>query len=218
MPHPLAQDPSLYLMRHFATESGKSKGQFYTPAEVSRVIAKVIGISPENARAATTAYDPTCGSGSLLLKVAAEACKHVTLEGQEKDVTTTGLARMNMILHDFLTENIQSGGDKGFDVADYVEQLRHRKVTPHIAIQDHLTKTGKRRRNRIDGRTTRHPGYGASHRCRKRIKEVFGWVKTSAGLSKTKFRGARRVDASFTLALAAYNLIRLPRLLAEASP
>ena len=98
-----------YLMRHFATESGKSKGQFYTPSEVSRVIAKVIGISPQNTKAATTAYDPTCGSGSLLLKVAAQAGKHITLEGQEKDVTTAGLARMNMILHDFPTANILSG-------------------------------------------------------------------------------------------------------------
>jgi type I restriction enzyme M protein len=88
-----------YLMRHFATESGKSKGQFYTPAEVSRVIAQVIGISPQVAKASTTAYDPTCGSGSLLLKVAAQASgnagTHITLEGQEKDVTTAGLARMN---------------------------------------------------------------------------------------------------------------------------
>jgi type I restriction enzyme M protein len=98
-----------YLMRHFATESGKSKGQFYTPSEVSRVIAKVIGISPKNTKASTTAYDPTCGSGSLLLKVAAESGKHITLEGQEKDVTTAGLARMNMILHDFPTANILSG-------------------------------------------------------------------------------------------------------------
>jgi type I restriction enzyme M protein len=98
-----------YLMRHFATESGKSKGQFYTPSEVSRVIAKAIGISPANSKAATTAYDPTCGSGSLLLKVAAEAGKHITLEGQEKDVTTAGLARMNMILHDFPTANVVSG-------------------------------------------------------------------------------------------------------------
>ena len=96
-------------MRHFATQSGKSKGQFYTPSEVSRVIAKVIGISPANTVAATTAYDPTCGSGSLLLKVAAQAGKHITLEGQEKDVTTAGLARMNMILHDFPTANILPG-------------------------------------------------------------------------------------------------------------
>jgi len=98
-----------YLMRHFATESGKSKGQFYTPAEVSRVIARVIGISRANTKASTTAYDPTCGSGSLLLKVAAQAGKRITLEGQEKDVTTAGLARMNMILHDFPTANILSG-------------------------------------------------------------------------------------------------------------
>jgi len=98
-----------YLMRHFATESGKSKGQFYTPSEVSRIMAKVIGISAENAVAATTAYDPTCGSGSLLLKVAAEADTHITLEGQEMDVTTAGLARMNMILHDFPTANILQG-------------------------------------------------------------------------------------------------------------
>lgn len=98
-----------YLMRHFASQSGKSKGQFYTPSEVSRVMAKVIGITPVNSIAATTAYDPTCGSGSLLLKVAAEAGKHITLEGQEKDVTTAGLARMNMILHDFPTANVLSG-------------------------------------------------------------------------------------------------------------
>lgn len=98
-----------YLMRHFATQSGKSKGQFYTPAEVSRIMAKVIGISPANAVASTTAYDPTCGSGSLLLKVAAEAGTRITLEGQEMDVTTAGLARMNMILHDFPTANIVQG-------------------------------------------------------------------------------------------------------------
>ena len=98
-----------YLMKNFASESGKSKGQFYTPSEVSRVIAKVIGISPNNSKANTTVYDPTCGSGSLLLKVASEAGKQITLEGQEMDVTTAGLARMNMILHDFPTANILSG-------------------------------------------------------------------------------------------------------------
>ena len=98
-----------YLMRHFASESGKSKGQFYTPAEVSRIMAKAIGISHANTKASTTAYDPTCGSGSLLLKVAAEAGRRITLEGQEKDVTTAGLARMNMILHDFPTANILHG-------------------------------------------------------------------------------------------------------------
>lgn len=98
-----------YLMQHFAQESGKSKGQFYTPAEVSRILAKVIGINASNSVAATTAYDPTCGSGSLLLKVASEAGKRITLEGQEMDVTTAGLARMNMILHDFPTATIMAG-------------------------------------------------------------------------------------------------------------
>ncbi len=88
-----------YLMRHFATESGKSKGQFYTPAEVSRIIAQIIGIRDAKTSAKTTVYDPTCGSGSLLLKVADEARTPVTLYGQEKDAATSGLARMNMILH-----------------------------------------------------------------------------------------------------------------------
>src|ERR1700730_18509908 len=113
-----------YLMRHFATESGKSTGQVYTPSEVSRVIAQGIGISPANTRAATTAYDPTCGSGSLLLKVAAQAGKHITLEGQEKDVTTAGLARMNMILHDFPTANILSGNTLAAPQFKDGEQLR----------------------------------------------------------------------------------------------
>ncbi|MEX2381058.1 MAG: class I SAM-dependent DNA methyltransferase [Opitutales bacterium] len=113
-----------YLMRHFASQSGKSKGQFYTPSEVSRIIAKVIGISPKNSKASTTAYDPTCGSGSLLLKVAAEAGKHITLEGQEKDVTTAGLARMNMILHDFPTANILSGNTLSDPKFKDGEQLR----------------------------------------------------------------------------------------------
>jgi len=95
-----------FLMRHFATESGKSKGQFYTPAEVSRVLAKVIGINPNNATNQTTAYDPTCGSGSLLLKVANESGKDITLYGQEKETTTANLARMNMILHNSPTAEI----------------------------------------------------------------------------------------------------------------
>lgn len=95
-----------YLMRHFATESGKSKGQFYTPAEVSRVLAKVIGITPNNSTHQTMAYDPTCGSGSLLLKVMNEAGKNIDLYGQEKETTTANLAHMNMILHGAETATI----------------------------------------------------------------------------------------------------------------
>ena len=95
----LLGDAYEYLMRHFATESGKSKGQFYTPAEVSRIMAKILGVRDAKPTASTTVYDPTCGSGSLLLKVADEAGAKVTLYGQEKDSSTSGLARMNMILH-----------------------------------------------------------------------------------------------------------------------
>jgi type I restriction enzyme M protein len=98
-----------YLMRHFATESGKSKGQFYTPAEVSRIIAKILGIHEAKTSADTTVYDPTCGSGSLLLKVADEARTSVTLYGQEKDGPTSGLARMNMILHNNPTALVVQG-------------------------------------------------------------------------------------------------------------
>lgn len=93
----LLGDAYEYLMRHFATESGKSKGQFYTPAEVSRVIAQVIGIDKAQSQSQTL-YDPTCGSGSLLLKAADES-KGITIYGQEMDNATYALARMNMILH-----------------------------------------------------------------------------------------------------------------------
>ncbi len=98
----LLGDAYEYLMMHFATESGKSKGQFYTPAEVSRVMAKVVGIGPDT-RQDQTIYDPTCGSGSLLLKAADEAPIGITIYGQEKDIATWSLARMNLILHDHPT-------------------------------------------------------------------------------------------------------------------
>ena len=104
----LLGDAYEYLMRHFATESGKSKGQFYTPAEVSRIIAKVIGISAAHS-ADTTLYDPTCGSGSLLLKSADEAQVKITIYGQEMDNATRALARMNMILHDNPSAEIWQG-------------------------------------------------------------------------------------------------------------
>jgi type I restriction enzyme M protein len=101
----LLGDAYEFLMRHFATESGKSKGQFYTPAEVSRVIAQTLGVRNADTTNKTTVYDPTCGSGSLLLKIGDEASHgknvRLSLYGQEKDSSTAGLARMNMILHDY---------------------------------------------------------------------------------------------------------------------
>ncbi len=109
----LLGDAYEYLMRHFATESGKSKGQFYTPAEVSRIMAQVLGIHNAQTSNDTTVYDPTCGSGSLLLKIGDEAKRgkgvKVTLYGQEKDNATAGLARMNMILHDYATAEVKQG-------------------------------------------------------------------------------------------------------------
>ncbi len=109
---------------------------------------------------------------------------------------------------------ITLGADKGYDVHDFIGDLRARGVTPHVAIDGHLSSTGKPRKTAVDARTTRHAGYALSQRCRKRIEEVFGWVKSSAGLVKVKLRGRAKVDAAFTLHLAAYNLIRLPKLLA----
>lgn len=104
----LLGDAYEYLMRNFATESGKSKGQFYTPSEVSRIIAKIIGISSAKT-SNTTLYDPACGSGSLLLKAADEAPVPISIYGQEKEVATAGLAKMNMILHDNPLFEIEKG-------------------------------------------------------------------------------------------------------------
>src|SRR5260370_7654385 len=96
-------------MGQFATERGKSKGEFNSPAEVSRIIAKIIGIHDAPTTSKTTVYDPTCGSGSLLLKVGEEARTKVTLYGQEKDSATSSLAYMNMILHNNPTALIMQG-------------------------------------------------------------------------------------------------------------
>jgi transposase len=106
---------------------------------------------------------------------------------------------------------ITLGADRGYDAADFVEELRTLNVRPHVA------QNTNRRRSAIDMRTTRHPGYAASIRIRKRIEESFGWIKTVAGLRKTKLRGLDKVDWAFAFTAAAYNLVRLPKLMA-ASP
>jgi transposase len=100
------------------------------------------------------------------------------------------------------------GADKAYDVEDFVNELRSMKVTPHVA------QNIANRRSAIDRRTTRHAGYDVSQRIRKRIEEAFGWIKTIAGQEKTKFRGRQRVGWAFTFAAVAYNLVRLPKLLA----
>ena len=105
---------------------------------------------------------------------------------------------------------ITLGADRGYDAADFVEELRTINVRPHVA-------QNTSRRSAIDRRTTRHRSYAASLKARKRIEEAFGWMKTVAGLRRTKLRGREKVAWSFTFAAAAYNLVRLPKLLAGAA-
>jgi transposase len=107
--------------------------------------------------------------------------------------------------------SITLGADKAYDTQDFVNELRSMRVTPHV------TQNANGRRSAIDGRTTRHDGYAVSLRIRKRIEEAFGWIKTIAGQDKTRFRGRDRAGWAFTLAAAAYNLVRLPKLLASSS-
>ena len=105
---------------------------------------------------------------------------------------------------------ITLGADKAYDAEDFVNELRAMNARPHVA------QNTNGRSSAIDRRTTRHPGYGLSQRIRKRIEEAFGWIKTIAGQERTKFRGRERVGWAFTFAAAAYNLVRLPKLLAAA--
>ena len=106
------------------------------------------------------------------------------------------------------SRGISLGADKAYDAEDFVNELRSMNVRPHVA------QNTNGRRSAIDGRTTRHPGYAMSQKIRKRIEEGFGWTKTVAGQCKTRFRGKARVGWAFTFAAAAYNLVRLPKLLA----
>ena len=110
------------------------------------------------------------------------------------------------------TKPLTVGGDKGFDTRDFVKECRHLKVTPHVAQNE-----ARRGGSAIDGRTTRHPGYSISQRKRKRIEECFGWLKTVALMRKVRHRGVCKVHWIFTLACAAYNLVRMRNLAAALS-
>jgi len=103
------------------------------------------------------------------------------------------------------------GGDRGYDTAGFIEKLRGLQVTPHVA------QNTTNRQSAIDARTTRHEGYAVSQRKRKRVEEVFGWLKTVALQRKTRFRGPDRVGWMFTFAAAAYNLVRMRNLMAQAA-
>jgi hypothetical protein len=108
-------------------------------------------------------------------------------------------------------QRITLGTDKAYDTRDFVAEMRRLGVTPHVS------QNTKGRRSAIDGRTTRHAGHAISVRIRKRIEEVFGWIKTVGGLRKTRHRGTPRVGWMFTFVAAAYNLVRIPKLLAGAA-
>jgi transposase len=126
----------------------------------------------------------------------------------EREATLTMLDRRSN------RRRITLAADKAYDVEAFIGDLRTRDVTPHIAVNGAVSKCGHVRKTAIDARTTRHPGYAISQRCRKRIEEVFGWIKAQAGYAKVKVRGRSKVDAVFTFAVAAYNLVRIPKILA----
>lgn len=133
----LLGDAYEYLMRHFATQSGKSKGQFYTPAEVSRIMAQLLQI-PANSPKSTTVYDPTCGSGSLLIKVADATRNGLSIYGQENDNATWALARMNMILHGYETNDIRLGNtlsDPKFRTGDKLMTFDYLVANPPFSVK-----------------------------------------------------------------------------------
>ena len=137
----LIGDAYEYLMKNFATESGKSKGQFYTPAEVSRVMAKVIGLGSAKNGKRTTIYDPTCGSGSLLLRAMSETPDGATIYGQEKDNATVGLAKMNMILHNEIYADIKQGdtiNDPQFKDNDQLKTFDYIVANPPFSTKSWL--------------------------------------------------------------------------------
>lgn len=113
-----------------------------------------------------------------------------------------------------VNRRITLGGDKAYDVYDFIEALKERNITPHIAVNGNIRWNGVPRKTALDRRTTRHDGYWISQCIRKRIEEIFGWTKTIGGLAQVKVRGLAKVKAAFIFGLAAYNLIRLPKLLA----
>ena len=175
--------------------------------------------SPDNDTHASTT-DP---DARLYKKAAGQAAKlghmgHALMENRNGLVVDTALTKATgtaereaaiSMIEDLPDDGrITLGSDKGYDTQDFVAEMRRLGVTPHV------TQTNKQRRSALDGRTTRHAGYVVSLRIRKRIEEVFGWMKTVGGLRKTRHRGTERVGWMFTFVAAAYNLVRLPKLLA----
>lgn len=126
----------------------------------------------------------------------------------------TGEREAALTLAEALPKGATLGADKAYDVEHFVEALLAKEIVPHVAINGHVSKTGKVRKTAVPPAVAASEGHAISLRCRKRIEEVFGWGKTTAGLAQVKLRGLGKVTAAFTFVLAAYNLVRLPKLLA----
>src|SRR5579872_6449893 len=154
-----------------------------------------------------------CFMGHLLMEnrnaLAVDAALTHATGTAEREAALAMLDRRNR------SGRITLGADRAYDVTAFVEDLRERKVTPHIAVNGSVSKHGVVRKTAVDGRTIRHAGYAISQILRKRIEEAFGWIKAQAGFDQVKVRGLAKADAVFTFAVAAYNLIRIPKLLAQ---
>ena len=154
-----------------------------------------------------------CFMGHLLMEnrnaLAVDAALTHATGTAEREAALAMLDRRNR------SGRITLGADKAYDVTAFVEDLRERKVTPHIAVNGSVSKHGVVRKTAVDGRTIRHAGYAISQILRKRIEEAFGWIKAQAGYDQVKVRGLAKADVVFTFAVAAYNLIRIPKLLAQ---
>lgn len=137
----------------------------------------------------------------------------LVVDGTVTHATGTGERDAASVLSEGLGEGATLGADKAYDVEAFVEELKARKIEPHVAINGTVSKTGKVRKTAVPPDVAQSTGYAISLRCRKRIEEVFGWIKTTAGLAQLKVRGLDKVEAAFTFALAAYNIIRLPKLI-----
>ncbi len=137
----------------------------------------------------------------------------LAVDGTVTHATGTGEREAASELSESLAEGATLGADKGYDVEVFVEGLNDRKIVPHVAINGTVSKTGKARKTAVPPQVADSPGYAISLRCRKRIEEIFGWIKTTAGFTQLRVRGLDKVKTAFTFALAAYNLVRLPKLL-----
>lgn len=159
-----------------------------------------------------------CYMGHVLMEnrngLAVEASLTHATGTAEREATLVMLDRKTR-KNSITPEPITLGADKAYDVTAFVGDLRARGVTPHIAINATVSKLGVVRKTAVDAATRGSDGYAVSQRCRKRIEEIFGWLKAAAGFASVKVRGKPKVDATFTLAVAAYNLIRIPKLLAR---